>query len=225
MFVNVPVFSTTDGDACLVTHAIVSFALPCSRQAVTMRVTFHRRRIYICAPANGGSGIDAYGWLPTTGECIVTSRIVHVAAACNDRSPVAAAGTIARTTTPVTIIRNFSASMRRDVSRADKLLDLSCARATRLIQFVRGAIAQRGTRSIDVTFVSPVRDVFVDGWRSMTDWKRIEWNRRRYTSCWAIISLSILYKFRESYTQTVYVQIMSRINSFWNWQCKNFLKV
>lgn len=93
IFANVPVLSTTDGDAYLVTHTIVSFALPCSRQ-VTMRVTFHRRRIYIRAPANGGSGIDAYGWLPTTEERIVTSRIVHVAAACNDRSPVAAAGTI-----------------------------------------------------------------------------------------------------------------------------------
>lgn len=116
----------------------------------------------------------AYGWLPTTGERIVTSRIVHVAVACNDRSLVAAAGTTTRTTTPVTTVRNFSASMRRDVSHADKLLDLSCARATRLIQFVRGAIAQRGIRSIDVTFVSPERGVFVDEWRGMTDWKRID---------------------------------------------------
>lgn len=136
---NVISRTLNNGRRCLLTYAIVSFALPCSRQAVTMHVTFHRRRIYIRAPANGGSGIDAYGWLPTTGERIVTSRIVHVAEACNDRSPVVAAGT----TTPVTTVRNFSAS-RRDVSRADKLLDLSCARATRLIQFVSGAIAQRG---------------------------------------------------------------------------------
>lgn len=92
---------TTDGGSrCLATTRAptVLFALPPrERRVITMHVTFLPPPDLHSRPGEREVRDRRNGWLPTTGERIVTPRIVHVAAACSDRSrwPV---GTTARMT-------------------------------------------------------------------------------------------------------------------------------